>query len=148
MSGSALPKTFAGVAGTPQRKRKRKHAPPLSIRFTRDERARLEREAGDTALSTYVREKVLGSNAAPRARRYRRKRREPHFDAQVVAELLGTLGQSELGRSMLALALAAQSGALPVTPELTGKLESACDDIQEMKSALISALRIAPEDGQ
>ena len=144
MSGSILPKTFEGVAGT----RKRKRPPPVSIRFTDDERALLKREAGETALSTYVREKVLGSNAVPRPKRYRRKRREPRLDAQTVAQLLGTLGQSELGRSLLALALAAQSGALPVTPELTGKLESACDDIQEMKSALISALRIAPEDGQ
>ena len=146
MSGFSLSKTFDGVAGTPQRKRKQ--PPPISIRFTDDERALLKREAGETALSTYVREKVLGSNAVPRPNRYRRKRQEPRLDTQTVAKLLGTLGQSELGRSLLALALAAQSGALPVTPELTGKLKTACDDIQEMKSALISALRIAPEDGE
>ena len=146
MSGFTLPKTFEGVARAPQRKRK--HSSPVSIRFSEDERARLEREAGDTALSTYVRERVLGSAAAPRARRYRQKKRQPGLDAQTVAQLLGTLGQSELGRSLLALALAAQSGALPVTPELTEKLETACDDIQEMKAALICALRVKPEDGR
>ena len=146
MSGSSLPKTFEGVAGA--QRRKRKHPPPVSIRFTEDERAQLKREAGDTALSTYVRERVLGSNAVPRPKRYRRKRREPRLDAQTVAQLLGTLGQSELGRSLLALALAAQSGALPVTPELTEKLETACNDVQEMKSALICALRVNPEGGE
>lgn len=146
MSGSSLSKTFEGVTGTPRWKRKRPS--PVSIRFSEDERARLEREAGDTALSTYVRERVLGGDAAPRAKRYRRKRREPGLDTQTVAQLLGTLGQSELGRSLLALALAAQSGALPVTPELAEKLEVACDDIQEMKTALICALRVNPEAGQ
>lgn len=148
MSGSSLAKTFDGVAGRPKSHPKRKLPSPVSIRFTDDERALLKREAGDTALSTYVRERVLGSAAAPRAKRYRKKKRQPGLDAQTVAQLLGTLGQSELGRSMLALALAAESGALPVTPELSEKLDAACDDIREMRIALVVALGIKPESAE
>lgn len=46
---------------------------------------------------------------------------------------------------MLALSLAAQMGDLDVTPEVSDKLEQACDDIHEIKVALIMALGIKPQ---
>ena len=49
--------------------------------------------------------------------------------------------------AMMALALAVQSGALPVTPELSEKLNAACDDIHSMRTTLIAALEIKPESG-
>ena len=148
MSGSTLAKTFDGVAGRPKRHPKRKQPPPFSIRFTEEERARLKRDAGKLSLSAYIRQKLFGDAASPRKPRYRRKQRRPAMDCQTVARLLGTLGQSELATSMIAIALAAESGALPVTPELSEKLDAACDDIRDMRIALVVALGIKPESAE
>ena len=82
---------------------------------------------------------------APRQPRYLRKQRRPTIDEEILAQWLGLLGQSELATSMIAIALAAQSGALPVTPELSDKLNAACDDIRDMRIALIVALGVKPE---
>ena len=146
MSGSSSVKAFADAAGASGRHAKRKAPPPLSIRLTEDERARLHRDADELSLSAYIRQKLFGDTAAPRKPRYRRKQRRPAMDSKTVARLLGTLGQSELAASILAIALAARSGALPVTPELSAKLGAACDDIREMRVTLISALRVGPEE--
>lgn len=146
MSDSSLAKTFDDAADIAKRRPKKKLSPPLSIRVTEEERARLSRDAGKLSLSAFIRQKLFGDTAAPRKPRYRRKQRHPTMDSQTVAQLLGTFGQSELGRSMIALALAAQSGALPVTPELTEKLEGACEDIRNIRIALIGALNVKPED--
>ena len=145
MSGSPHVEAFTAASGAPRRAPKRRSASPFSIRFTDMERARLEREAGKMALSAYIRQKLLGPDAADRKPQSRRKQRRPKMSYETVARLLGTLGQSELGRSMIAIALAAQSGALPVTPELSEKLDAACDDIAEMRTTLIAALGIKPE---
>ena len=147
MSGSSLAKTFDDVANAPAHRPKRKLPPPLSIRLTTEERARLKRDAGRLSLSAYIRHKLFGDAITPRKPRYQRKQRRPVVDSQTVARLLGTLGQSELATSMIALALAAQSGALPVTPELSEKLDAACDDIRDMRTALVVALGVKPESG-
>lgn len=146
MSGSSHVEAFKAAAGVPKVPRRRKRPPPFSIRFTDEERTRLEREAGRMALAAYIRHKLLGEDAADRRPQSRRKQRRPTIDHETVARLLGTLGQSELARSMIAIALAAQSGALPVTPELSDRLDTACDDIAEMRTALIAALGVKPGD--
>ena len=148
MSGSSLAKTFDDVAGIPKRHPKRKLPPPFSIRFTEEERARLNRDAGKLSLSAYIRQRLFGNAVTRRKRRYRRKQKLPPLDRQIIARLLGTFGQSELATSMIAIALAAQSGALPVTPELSEKLDAACDDIREMRIALIVALGVKPESSE
>lgn len=53
-----------------------------------------------------------------------REQRQPAINDETLARWLGTLGQSELATSMIAIALAAQSGAMPVTPELTDKTDA------------------------
>ena len=126
-------------------KRKRKASSSVSIRFTHDERKQLNRDAGKLSLSAYIRQKLLGDTVKKRKPQYMRKSRQPKPDYVELARILGQLGQSELATSMLVLALAAQSGALPVTPELEEKLDKACDDIHGMSIALISSLRIKPQ---
>ena len=148
MSGSSLARTFEAAAGVPKHTKKRKHPPPVSIRFTDEERTRLTRDAGKLSLSAYIRQRLLGDAVAPRERRYLRKQRRPTIDDETLAKWLGTLGQSDLARSMIAIAMAAQSGALPVTPELSDKLDAACDEIHDMRTALITALGVKPETGK
>lgn len=149
MSNSICIRAFEVAAcGAQTRSAKKNRPPPFSIRFSIEERAQLNRDAGTLSLSAYVRQKLFGDAVTPRKPRYRKKQRQPNIDHEILAQLLGVLGQSELATSMIALALAAQSGALPVTPELSEKLDQSCGDIREMRVALIIALRIKPEDGR
>ena len=133
MSGSSLAEAFDGAVGTSKSLRRRKQPSPVSIRFTDEERVRLSRDAGKLSLSGYIRQKLFGDAVAPRESRYLRKQQRPVIDDETVARWLGMLGQSELATSMIAIAMAAQSGALPVTPELSDKLNAACDDISDMR---------------
>ncbi|MEM7224445.1 MAG: hypothetical protein AAF495_15800 [Pseudomonadota bacterium] len=137
---------FRQSAASGPKSTKKKLPPPVSIRFSDEERAQLRRDAGKASLSAYIRHRIFGDAVTPRKRQYLRKRRQTTLDHESLARLLGVLGQSELATSMLALAMAARSGALPVTPELSEKLDQACDEIGDMRRALIVALNLKPED--
>lgn len=142
MSGISSNEPFNKVAGETYRPKKRKLPPPFSIRFTKEERKRLNHDSGKMSLSAYIRLKLFGKAAIARKAQYRRKQRQPRMDHEVISKLLGTLGQSELGPSLIAIALAAQSGSLPVTPELEDKLDKACGDIHKMRITLVASLGI------
>ena len=62
MNGPTLVKTFTETAALPS-KPKRKASPPFSIRFTDEERARLERDAGALSLAA-----EKGTQTVPPAR--------------------------------------------------------------------------------
>ena len=121
----------------------RKHPPPFSIRFTEDERARLDRDSGTLSLSAYIRHKLFGEAGASKQRRTR-KRKTPPIDYVMLGRLLGLLGKSELASSLCLLAVAAESGALPVTDEVQDELKAACADIRDMRVVLIKALGVKP----
>jgi len=116
----------------------------ITIRFKDEEYQRLEQDRGKLSISAYIRQKLFGDKAAPRKCQYPKTKR-PDMDARMVAKFLGTFGQSELATSMLALALAAQTGDLDVTPDVSSKLERACDDIHDIKIALIMTLGVKPQ---
>ncbi len=140
--------TEFNALGSIKPKRKRKLPPPFSLRLTHDEHNRLKRDAGKMQRSAYVREKLFGDDAAPRKPQASRKKRQPSMDAQTIARLLSTFGQSELAASMMAIAMAAQSGTLPVTPELENKLDKTCTDIDAMCRAMVYALGVQREGGK
>ena len=121
--------------------KKRKYPPPFSIRFTFEERARLNRDAGKLSLSAYIRLKLFGEKATS-PKRLTRKKRVPRVDQPALAKALGELGKSRLASNMNQIAKAAHMGALPVTPELEQELFEACAAIKEMRGALISAIGI------
>jgi len=145
MRGFSSNEPFTKAAGKTYRPPRQKLLPPFSIRFTKEERKRLNRDSGKMALSAYIRLKLFGKAVVPRKAQYRNKQRQPRMDHEVIAKLLGTLGQSELATSLIAIAMAAQSGSLPVTPELEEKLQLACDDIHQMRISLVTSLGIKPE---
>ena len=151
MSGSSRKKEFERASSTLRKRThsKPKSPPPFSLRLSWDERKQLEREAGRMSLSAHIRGKLFDElDTGISARKHStRKSHQPTTDHVLLAQLLGTFGQSELGRSMLALSIAAECGALPVDDELTDKLHSACDDINEMRRVLIVALGIKPQSG-
>ncbi len=139
---------FQVTATTPEIHKKAKPAPPFSIRFSEEERAYLNREAGSRPLAAYIRDKLFG-DAKFSNRNFRRptkKSRQPSVDHRALAEALGGLGQSRLASNMNQIAKAANVGTLPVTQELEQDLHDACAAIYEMRQMLITALGIKSED--
>ena len=133
MSGaSQIRKSFAAAAVEEYPSSETK---PFSIRLTPNERQQLEAEAGSKPLSTYMRERLLGSEAQPR--RYLRK---PRADEQALSKALGVLGRSRLASNLNQLAKAANLGTLPVSSDVLADLTQACADIREMRTALMQAL--------
>jgi len=115
---------------------------PFSIRLTPGERADLERRAGKQALGDFIRERLFGSAHRPNQIALRAKPRTVTADREAFATVLARLGQSDLARSLSALAHAARIGALPVSPVIEAAIGQACRDIAAMKSALMAAIGI------
>lgn len=112
--------------------------PPFSLRLTFEERAKLERDAAGMALGAYIRSRLLDpEKVAPRKRG-----KFPVKDHKLLAQLLAMLGQSRLANNVNQLAKAANTGSLPVTPEVESALVSAMQDITIMRSLLIQALNV------
>ena len=133
---------FNSLAADEEQKPK-KHPPPFSLRLTYEERAQLEAEAGDMPLGAYIREQLLGDDAAPRKRRGN----SPVKDKEALGRAMGALGASRLSSNLNQLAKAVNSGSLPVTPEVETELKEACRDIADMRADLLRALGKSPGDG-
>lgn len=116
------------------------YPPPFSIRFTFEERARLDADRGSKALSTHIREKLFGDDATPR----KRPGNSPVGDAEALARILGALGASRLSSNLNQLAKAVNTGSLPVSPEVEAELIEACQEVQELRADLLSALGKTP----
>ncbi|WP_293612723.1 hypothetical protein [Ponticaulis sp.] len=127
-------------APLPPKTRKSKHPSPISLRLSPDERALLERDAGNKTLSAHIREQLFGESVTSSFRRPARKSNKPNVDHVVLAKLLGLLGKSRLSQNMNQIAKAAHMGALPVSDELEAELALACQDIKDMRDTLISAM--------
>ncbi len=140
MNAPVNPKDLRGAfAGTASKKAGK--PTPFSLRLTFEERAMLERMAGDRPLGAFIRKQLFGENATPRALH----QRKPGPDKKALAQALSALGQSRLSSNMNQIAKAAHLGTLPLGPELEGELSKACADIRSMRDALIQALGIKPE---
>ncbi len=111
---------------------------PFSLRLTFEERAALEKEAGNKPLGAFIRSKLFRGSEAPRKQRTRS--RKPLKDDKALAELLGKLGQSRLASNINQLAKASNTGSLPVTPDTEQALQNACNDVRVMRMLLMQAL--------
>jgi hypothetical protein len=112
------------------------YPPPFSIRFTFEERAKLESAAGGMPLGEYIRQKLFDGDLSPR----RTRGRSPVKDHAQLARVLGALGASRLSSNLNQIAKAAHMGALPVTPELEEDLQEACQAVRSMRRDLMRAL--------
>lgn len=131
---------FTGSHGEPPRK-PRPTTSPISLRLSPDERAKLERAAGQETLSRYIRQRLFGDNDnQPHSRRPKRKSHLPPADMVLLARFLGVLGESQIVTNLSQIADAAMAGALPVTDELVDELRASCAEVHEMRNALIQAL--------
>lgn len=123
---------FNDIASRP----KPQYAPPFSLRLSVEERERLDVLRGNIPLGQYIREELLGENAAPRKRRSRR----PVKDHEALGRVLGALGASHLSSNLNQLARAVNSGSLPVTPETEESLSEAFAAVVAMREDLMRAL--------
>lgn len=124
-------------------KKPEKSPPPFSLRLSYDERARLSAAAQGKPLGAYIREQLLGDEAAPRQRRGN----NPVKDHEALGRVLGALGQSRLASNLNQLAKAVNTGSLPVTPETEADLKQACREISALRADLLRALGKVPEEG-
>lgn len=113
-----------------------KYPPPFSLRLTFEERSKLERDAAGMALGAYIRERVLGEDAAPRKTRGK----FPVKDHEALGRVLGQLGTSHLSNNVNQLAKAVNTGSLSVSPEIERDLQEACAAIRVMREELVRAL--------
>jgi len=121
-----------------------KYPPPFSLRFTFDERAKLDMLRGNMPLGRYIREQLLGDDVAPRKKRGR----YPVKDHEALGRVLGALGSSRLSQNLNQLARASNSGSLPVSPDVEEELRQACADVKAMREELLRALGGLSDGGE
>lgn len=121
-----------------------KYPPPFSLRFTFEERAKLDMLRGSMPLGRYIREQVLGDDAAPRKKRGR----YPVKDHEALGRVLGALGSSRLSSNLNQLARASNTGSLPVTPETEADIREACEAVIAMRQELLRALGSLSDGGE
>lgn len=123
---------------------RKKTPPPLSLRLTEAERVLLEKAAGNTSLSAYIRERIFGEAAQKRKSR----NRNPVKDQEALARVLGLLGRSRIANNLNQLAKDSNCGALVLDEETNAKIEEAHAHVLSMRSDLIRALGLIEERDQ
>ncbi|TVZ39752.1 hypothetical protein P886_4160 [Alteromonadaceae bacterium 2753L.S.0a.02] len=136
--------------------------PPFSLRFTFEERAALEKAAGDMPLGSYIKHRLFHGDKAisPRlseslkdefsGKKPPKQQRAPRLDEaerKLLGKVLGYLGKSRLSSNVNQLAKAANSGSLPVNIDVEKELMEACQSIRWMRDALIKAMGLNPSGG-
>lgn len=108
---------------------------PFALRLSAVERLELERQAGSMPLGTYIKSRLLDSNTAPVKRT-----RRPVADQASLAQLLGIIGQSNVGVRLNALSEAVENGSLVTDEETCKAIQAACDEVHIMHCLLMTAL--------
>lgn len=144
MSGSVSSSTVSSKFSTAVKVGpvRRKRTPPVSVRFSDDERAWLEQQAAGRPLSAVIREAVLTGRGTTRTPR----RRMPVKDHEALARLLGLLGRSEIGQKLGGILLAVKLGELHLDDEARQNLREACSDVATMRRDLVKALGLRAGD--
>ena len=126
------PEFEKSVQGRPPKRR----APPYSLRLSQADRERLEQDALGMSLAAYIRWRLFDPESPPP----RQRGKVPVKDQQALSGLLAQLGKSHLANNLNQLARAANSGSLPVSPDVEAALRHAAAEIVAMRVLLIDAL--------
>lgn len=130
---------YAGVVAMVEDRQK--PLSPFSLRFTPEERERLDRAAAGMPLGAFLRSLIFEKDLL---KKRRKPRKSPVKDHQVLARLQAELGQSRLASNLNQLAKAANSGSLEVSPDTEKALQNACSDVRWMRHMLMEALGLEP----
>lgn len=121
---------------------RKKPAPRLTLRVTEDELAQLKKSSIGISLSAYIRKCVFGKNTAPRKVRSR----VPVKDQEILAQVLGLLGQTRIANNLNQIAYEANCGSLLMDQETEDEIKLACAHIAFIRVKLIEALGIKNRD--
>ena len=123
---------------------KEKIPTPFSLRLTFEERAILNRKAGNLPLGQYIRETMLSDAAKPRKMRTKL----PVQDQKALAKVLAALGKSRVSNNLNQIAKAIHLGTYYADHETSADIREACAHIRQMHDALMLALGLnTPERG-
>ncbi len=113
---------------------KRQRKIRVTIRLNEAEATELNNRAENQSLTLagYFRSAVLNTPPPPQSRR-------PPVDKEILGQLLGKIGR--IGNNINQLARVANAGSWPDSQQLN----SACDDIQEIRHTLMLALGTDPK---
>lgn len=111
---------------------------PFSLRLTSEERSRLEAQAGAMPLSAYIKSVVFDAEAP----KYRKRRKPPVAEQQLLAEVLARLGQTRHANNLNQIAKHLNQGTLIVDPELEQDLKAAVAEVVWMRATLMEALGV------
>ncbi|CAM3739857.1 plasmid mobilization protein [Litorimonas haliclonae] len=124
------------------RKPKKVYPKPICVRFTDNERAELERKAGDLTLSAYVRSRCVGKTAE----RHRTRGKRPVKDYEALCKVLGALGKSKLPNNVNQIAKAINTGTLALPAVTEAAILEAAYNIAYIRLTLIKALGLKEDD--
>ena len=128
------------VLEKPPKPKSKKKVAPVSVRFTLEERASLEKRAGKQSLSGYIRECVLSGDVKPR----RSRGLNPVKDHAALSQVMRALGKSNLARDLEGLAWAVEDGTIQLDEKSERLLRLACVAVVEMRKDLLRALGLRP----
>ena len=123
---------------TPDGQADRSRLPPFSIRFSPEERQRIERRAGAMPVGAYIKSVVLAEDAP----RYRKRRTMAEADQRLLAEVLARLGSSRTASNLNQIAHHLNRGTLILDAELSDDLKRACAEVAWMRATLVQALSV------
>ncbi|GAB5449347.1 plasmid mobilization protein [Gymnodinialimonas sp.] len=143
---STLPDQFNSTASVPSKLEAKAPAPrtaisPLTVRLTKEERARLEALAAGMTLSAYIRACVFAEDAKLRKHRPA----DARADKKAAAEALELLGQSRFASNLNQLAHHANLGILVVGETEKAQIAEAYDHVLAIRTMLMEALGKRPK---
>jgi len=109
---------------------------PFSLRLTFEERARIEAQAGEMPVGAYIKSLLLAENAP----KYRKRRKPPVEDRELLAQVLACLGSSRLASNLNQLAKATHVGNFYFDHDTKRSIKQACDNVRAMRILLMRAL--------
>jgi hypothetical protein len=112
--------------------------PPFSLRLSFEERSRLERNAGNMPLGSYIKSLLFAEDAA----KYRKRRRVAELNEKLLAEVLACIGASRIANNLNQLAKAANTGSLFCDDDTKRDINRACADVHAMRELLLRALGV------
>jgi len=119
---------------------KNKYPAPFSLRLSKAERKELKRLANGRPLGEFIKDALFNKKLRPLS-----SRGASIQDQQLLAKLLGALGQSRIASNINQLAKAANSGSLPVNEDVLKSLFEAVKSIHWMRNTLIKGMGLKPQ---
>lgn len=113
---------------------------PFSLRLSDAEREALDKMAAGKPLGQFIKDAIFGQGFRPLA-----PQESQISDKQILAKLLGALGQSRISANINQLARAANSGSLPVNQEVLKSLNEAAAAVLWMRDCLIKGMGLKPQ---